>query len=536
MVSRKMNEIFHAVGALTSGLAQGGVAGMAIGQRQQMIELQRRRENLNDIKMLDDVMKPGVDPAIRKMTLDQIIPNLGLPKEKTDQMMNLATSMDDYSRKMFSEFLNKNPEITSGVVPSKQLLQEFMRDPRAGIKFIQDWNKDQKAEKRADTQLKISEAQLGLQVKGMELEEDRTEASIANDAARTAIAQRGLQMDEERLNIARTEAENKLITDMIENRQKGTTALISAASNPNDKLRGIIARKISDEFNLGLTDEDIAGFEASPESLDTILDKLKIEETTLDIDQKKKGLNLPTATQKSLLAIRARGETTESMPKAYKDYTPEQAQAALDELNTKKVTVTQGSLENKGSRDKARVDIADIEVAQNLNSRLIKIIEENPEASGMLGTAARIGQRLTGAAASFEPLVTGARAEIAQLIVGSDPYTKGQVAKILSNPNVSIAEVLETAVRLRYARILSDSARINKDQYDVAANQIQITGFRDQSMVLTKLKTVNEVFETFKMGKRKLLDSGDIGVMSEDDIQDDTDYGNFLDELEDEEE
>lgn len=513
-------EVFGALGVGAGGLAQGIEAGLAINQRQQALEIQKRQANLQAIQSFSEVMAPGMDPVVREMALQNIVPTLGLKPEDGIAFAKAANKLDDESRAKFVDFLRTNPSIAEGNIPLDVMAKNFLKNPMETMKFIND-----DVNMREDNKLKKDEFQHRKNVDEQQL--DIAEGNLA-------INQEQVGMERQRLQIAQQAGELAIQTHAIQARQQGIEALTKAANIKDDKLRGMIVNSLNDQLGLGLTQEELIAFEVGGEdSLDEIADKLKIEETLLDIQKKAAGFGLTKTEHMSMLGMRAAGETPDSMPQFIKDMTPEMATLLKEQLSKPIIQIGGNKLQTKGKADKFREDIISIESTQSMLKRMTGIIEKDPMTAGMLGTAVRFSQKVSGSIGSFAPLVTEAKQGIGMLLSDSDPTVKGEVTKILANPNVQVVEVLEAAVRLKVARELSETGRILKSDYAEATQMIDITGFvGDPEMVITRLNAVNDVLDTLKKGKQEALDTNKLGSPMPQDIQDDEDYQDFLNEIE----
>lgn len=620
-----LGDIFAGVGAFSGGLSQGLQTGFALQQRQQVIELQKRQANLQSIGAFADVMKPGVDPQVRKLTLDNIMPELGMDPEQTKKMMDAANKMDEDKRAAFTDFLENNEDIASGMIPLDTLVENFLDDPMGTMKFIQD-----DIDKRSDQKLK--QEQFGLDVHKQQHQEEQDVINQAQDEAQIGISQQNANTSRAQLGIAQKQEarlsqqaadENKQkgvtalmnasnikdagtravvykqindklglglapeeiddmanrpesfeeyaqkielgikvqgaeldktktsfeqrrvelservaasaeIDRMIDNRQKGMDALTKAAAVKDNALRGAVVEKLNKDLDLKMTPEELATFKEAPaDTLQDMKDKLDIEKKTLEIAAANDGFGKNKTESVAFLELRASGKDTPTMPKWVKDMSPEEARTAADAVNRSgKLIDLGGSLKTKSSYDKVTFRVTELSGATRSMDRLIDVIEKNPETAGLLGTASRISQRAVGAVTSLDPLLGGATAEIRRAMLDAEPGARVELSKMVFGKSVPISEVLETVLRIKVSRALSGGTRVLAEEYQQATEMVDISGFvGDQQAVLTRLREINQQLKDMKQDNLNLLGDMKPGQMTDEDANEETDFGNFMKEL-----
>ncbi|MCI0526156.1 MAG: hypothetical protein L0Y56_01700, partial [Nitrospira sp.] len=242
--------------------------------------------------------------------------------------------------------------------------------------------------------------------------------------------------------------------------------------------------------------------EVSPE-VQARIDEIKARtaQTLAETGQIVAGEKVSKATLLGFAARRAAGELSEDMPLSIQKMTPEVAQKFIETQTRPLIQVgPQGALETKGARDRARAQVDDISVTQDLITQAIDALERSPEAGGLVGTLARGGQRVVGAATDVFRLVKGtggieksARQQIARDLAKVPGDLRAEVGSTLSNPDVSLAEILEVQIALRAA--LSSGAtgsRQLRAQYEDLRAQAQITGLIGVDKVKDRLRFLRD--------------------------------------------
>lgn len=517
-------DVFAAIGVGAGGLAEGIEAGFAINQRQQVIALQERQSNLQAIGAFADIMEPGVDPAIREMTMRQIMPQLGFDEQKGAQIIKDANRLDDENKASLTNFLKNHPAVTSGKFTLKMLLEEATERPLETMKFIQDWELSQKAEERA--------------VKGdlrddrrLELDEASTIANIEQGKAQTAISAANLKVSQGHLALAAQAAENAQLNGMIEHRREGMKAIENILKIPNAATRSLLLDKHNEDYGL-FDDSQLTALKEAPlETSADVLAQLNIKLKALELYQKEQGGGLTVAERKGKMARRAAGELTKDMPPDIKALTPAQAKKELEGMSTSALTVSKAGL-TKGQTGDMKIMVNDIDFGVDMGERLIGMIEKNPNIAGASGAVARGAQSLTGTVTSLSALAGEAKdAGIRLSTYIDDPELQAEIDSIMTDPKVQQAKVVEAVLRLAFAKQMTTAGRINREQYEVAADQINITGFSDAKHVLTKLREAVLTMKKKKIGIQDLIDQGQEGVATEQDFEDENTHDNLLNYL-----
>src|SRR5882672_3880163 len=138
-------------GSLFSGLAQGVQAGFQIGQQRQLMELEQRRSNLQEIEALSNISKIG-DPAMRKLAYTNVLPTLGVDPagEQGKQLITAFEKSDADTMANLSEMIKSWGLENGGTVGAKDLFQLQKNNPtefwNTVIKFTQQHQQQQAAQ------------------------------------------------------------------------------------------------------------------------------------------------------------------------------------------------------------------------------------------------------------------------------------------------------------------------------------------------------------------------------------------------------